>query len=84
MAEKEEVEIVETTDKKARKKVYHVSKRVEDGKWQVKFATGEKAIKLFDTKQQALEYTKVLAENQNAGILIHPSKGKNKGKFSSR
>lgn len=84
MAEKETIEVVETTDKKKQGKVYHLSKRVEDGKWQVKFASGEKAIKLFDTKQQALEYTKTLAENQNAGIIIHPSKGKNKGKFSSR
>ena len=76
MAEKEEVEIVETTDKKARKKVYHVSKRVEDGKWQVKFATGEKAIKLFATQAEAIEYAKKLAENQDGSISIHKKDGK--------
>ena len=40
------------------KKVYHVSKRPSDGKWTVKFAGGEKVIKLFDTKVEALAYAK--------------------------
>lgn len=59
---------------------YIVSKR-EDGKWQVKFAGGEKAIKLFATKVEALEYTKKMAENQDGVVLVKPSKGKMKGKF---
>ena len=41
---------------------YHVAKR-PDGKWQVKFAGGEKAIKLFATQAEAIEYAKKLAEN---------------------
>ena len=36
-------------------RVYHVAKR-EDGKWQVKFAGGEKAIKLFDNQMEAIVY----------------------------
>ena len=75
---------LEKEDTKVGGKVYHVSKRASDGKWQVRFANGKKAIKLFDTKQQAMDYTKTLAENQDAGILVHPSKGKNKGRFSSK
>ena len=59
---------------------YIVNKR-EDGKWQVKFAGGEKAIKLFATKVEALEYTKKMAENQDGVVLVKPSKGKMKGKF---
>lgn len=59
---------------------YIVSKR-EDGKWQVKFAGGEKAIKLFANKVEALEYTKKMAENQDGVVLVKPSKGKMKGKF---
>lgn len=62
-------------------KTYHLSKRAKDGKWQVKYAGGEIAIKLFDTKEEALEYTKKMAKNQNGAILVHASRGKNKGKL---
>lgn len=65
-------------------KTYHVSKRLEDGKWQVKYAGGEKAIKLFDTKAEAMEYTKKMAENQGRAVLVHASKGKFKGKMRSK
>lgn len=61
-------------------KAYHVSKR-EDGKWQVKLAKGKVAIKLFDTKTEALEYTKVMSENQGAAVRFHASKGAKKGKI---
>ena len=64
-------------------RVYHVAKR-EDGKWQVKFAGGEKAIKLFKTQKEALEYSKQMAENQGGAMLVHNSKGKNKGKIKSK
>lgn len=54
---------------------YHVAKR-PDGKWQVKFAGGEKAIKLFATQAEANEYAKKLAENQDGSISIHKKDGK--------
>ncbi len=60
---------------------YLISKRAEDGKWQVKIRGGVKAIKLFDTKKEALEYTKGMAINQERAVLVHASKGPNKGKF---
>ena len=44
--------------KKSAARNYHVSTRKEDGKWQVKFAGGEKAIKLFDTQVEAIAYPK--------------------------
>lgn len=62
------------------KRVYHVSKR-PDGKWAVKFAGGEKTIKLFDTQAEAKAYTKKMAENQDGVVLVHNSKGKNKGRI---
>ena len=46
-----------------------------DGKWQVKFAKGEKAIKLFDTQAEAIAYAKKLAENQDGNITIHKKDG---------
>ena len=62
---------------------YHVSKRA-DGKWQVKYAGGQRAIKLFDTQKEAMEYTKVMAENQGGSVLLHNSKGANKGKIKKK
>ncbi|MBQ7275961.1 MAG: DUF2188 domain-containing protein [Bacilli bacterium] len=57
-------------------KVYHISKRKEDGKWQVKFASGEKAIKLFDTQVEAIKYTEKMSKNQDASMQIHKVDGK--------
>jgi hypothetical protein len=55
---------------------YHISKRAEDGKWQVRFANGQKAIKLFGTQAEAITYAKTLAKNQEGSIRIHSKKGK--------
>ena len=56
-------------------KVYHVSKRKQDGKWQVKAAGGAKAIKLFDLQKDAIEYAKNLANNQDARVVVHKVDG---------
>lgn len=65
----------ETADGKERARNYHVAKRA-DGKWQVKFAGGEKAIKLFETQAEAIAYAKKLAQNQDGSISIHKKDGK--------
>ena len=78
LAKKEEAKKEETSEKTV--KAYHVSKR-EDGKWQVKLAKGKVAIKLFDTKAEALEYTLAMSKNQDASVRFHASKGVNKGKI---
>ena len=64
-------------------RVYHVSKR-EDGMWQVKFAGGEKAIKLFKTQKEAVEYSRLMSKNQKGKMLVHNSKGKNKGRIKEK
>ena len=64
-------------------RVYHVAKR-EDGKWQVKFAGGEKAIKLFDNQMEAIVYVRKMSKNQKGKMLVHNSKGKNKGRIKSK
>ena len=72
-------------NKEAKKNAsYHISKRASDNKWQVFRAGSEKVIKLFDTKVEAEEYTKVMAENQGVGYLSHASKGKNKGRIQKK
>ena len=69
--------------KEVTNRIYHLSKR-EDGKWQVKFAGGEKAIKLFDTQKEALDYTKKMAKNQDGSVLVHNSRGENKGRIQKK
>ena len=75
----EAVKVEETSEEKLEKKerprVYHVSLR-EDGKWQVKFAKGAKAIKTFATQLEAIEYAKKLAASQEGSIMIHKKDGK--------
>lgn len=56
-------------------KVYHIAKRKEDNMWQIKAAGGEKAIKLFKTQKEAIDYCKTLADNQDANIMIHKEDG---------
>lgn len=72
-----------TKENKTVMKNYHVSKRQSDGKWQVRFAKGNKAIKLFDTQAEALEYAKSLKKTQASNITIHKVDGKiRKQKYS--
>ena len=64
-------------------KVYHVSKRASDGKWQVFIQGSDKVIKLFGTKVEAEEYCEQMSKNQRATLLVHKSKGASKGKASA-
>lgn len=65
-------------------KVYHISKRKEDGKWTIKFAGGEKVIKLFKTKEEAIAYGDAVAGNQGGIVLVHASKGAKAGKIQKQ
>ena len=56
-------------------KTYHIAKRA-DGKWQVKLANGQVAIKLFSTQKEAIDYAEKLAKNQDGSIRVHSVKGK--------
>lgn len=56
-------------------RVYHISRNA-DGKWQVKLATGERAIKLFRTQEEAINYAKELVKTQGGSIRVHSLAGK--------
>ena len=56
-------------------KVYHISKRKEENKWQVKAEGAAKALKLFFTQQEAIDYAKSVAGNQEGRIVIHKEDG---------
>ena len=74
-ADKEEVnDIIKTGYKGPR--IYHISKRSSDRMWQVKFANGKKAIKLFYTQAEAIVFAKQLAKSQDGSIRVHSVKGK--------
>ena len=87
IVEDNEVEIVEETEevvepiveakpeKKAPAKKYHIAQRSEDGLWQVKAEGAEKALKLFKTQQEAIDYAKKVAGNQEGYIVIHKKDG---------
>ncbi len=56
-------------------RTYHISK-VEGKGWQVKLATGKKAIKFFSTQKEAIAYAKSLSLSQGGSVRIHSVKGK--------
>lgn len=62
-------------EEKSASKIYHISKRKEDNKWQVKAAGADKALKLFLTQAEAIEFAKKTAGNQEAKIMIHKEDG---------
>ncbi|MDR0523483.1 MAG: DUF2188 domain-containing protein [Candidatus Methanoplasma sp.] len=58
-------------------KVWHITKREEDDKWQVKAEGNEKATKLFRTKAEAEEYVKTLkSNNEGSRVVSHTKDGK--------
>ncbi|MDR3282243.1 MAG: DUF2188 domain-containing protein [Candidatus Methanoplasma sp.] len=63
------------TEKKDDKpKVWHITKREEDGKWQVKAEGNEKATKLFRTKAEAEDYVKELKNNNEGSRVVSHKK----------
>lgn len=74
-AEEVAAEDAAATKKASTIKVYHISKRKDDGMWQVKLAGGAKAIKLFKTQAEAIDLAKSLADSQDGRIVIHKEDG---------
>ncbi len=66
---------VKTNAYNGKSRTYHISK-VQDKGWQVKLATGKKAIKYFPTQKEAIAYAKSLSDSQGGSIRIHSVKGK--------
>lgn len=57
-------------------RTYHISRHIFSNGWQVRLANGEKAIKLFNTQKEAIDYAKKLVTTQGGSIRIHSKKGK--------
>ena len=73
--EDEEAVAKQITKKSNGPRIYHISKR-DDKRWQVKFANGQKAIKLFNTQAEAIVFAKKLAKSQDGSIRVHSVKGR--------
>lgn len=56
-------------------KVYHISKRKTDRMWYVKAEGSSKALKKFFTQEEAINYAKSVAGNQEGRIVIHKEDG---------
>ena len=69
--EKETTTLEENNQK--RKQQYHVSQH-KDG-WKVKLSSGAKAIKVFKTQAEAIEYAKNLSLKHNTSYQIHKKDG---------
>lgn len=61
--------------KKEPPKKYHITQRASDNMWQVKAEGAEKALKLFKTQKEAIDYATKVADNQDGNILIHKKDG---------
>lgn len=58
-------------------RVYHIAQsKTVDGQWQVKLAGGDRAVKIFKTQKEAIEFAKGLVRTQGGSIRIHSMKGK--------
>lgn len=68
--------ILENEEGKTYAKAYHVSRRPDLNKWQVKATGSDKALKLFNTQKEAIEYANQLAKNQNVSVRVHSKEGK--------
>ncbi|MDE7264826.1 MAG: DUF2188 domain-containing protein [Clostridia bacterium] len=65
---------------KGPEKIYHVSRRPQDNKWEVRLEGSSKAIKLFRTKAEAMDYAIPLAgdDSDNSRVIIHKADGRPK------
>ncbi len=81
-AAKKEAEAPAAGDSERNDKVrrYHIVQHPSGG-WTVKFAEGEKNIKIFKTQKEAHDFASQMAENQKgrgvkASVVVHSKKGK--------
>lgn len=58
------------------KRIYHISERKELNKWQIKFAGGTKALKMFNTQAEAIAYAKELIAKNGGSYRVHSRAGK--------
>eukprot|EP01156_Anaeramoeba_ignava_P007941 Anaeramoba_ignava/a354808_135.p1 GENE.a354808_135~~a354808_135.p1 ORF type:complete len:136 (-),score=46.65 a354808_135:16-423(-) len=60
--------------KKERKQPYHITTH-PDGGWQIKRGKAKKALRRFDTQNQAIEFAKALEKEKGESYIIHKADG---------
>ena len=56
-------------------RVYHIARAKDGSSWQVKLANGEKAIKIFNTQAEAIDFANDLVSKNGGSIRVHSMKG---------
>jgi hypothetical protein len=56
------------------RKTHHVVPN-SDGGWDLKKGGGERAIKHFDIKQDAVDFGRVVSKNQESELIVHKKDG---------
>jgi len=67
------------TVKKERKLSYHITKHPNGG-WQLKKGKADRALKLFKTQKEAIDYANQLEKERGISYLIHKTDGSNRKK----
>ena len=74
----EEVKEEEKTPKK-RRAAMHITKH-KDGGWQVKKEGAKRALRLFGTQKEAIEFAKQVEKEKGTGYIIHKADGSTRKK----
>jgi uncharacterized protein YdaT len=69
----------ETTVPKKRKAVIHITKH-KSGGWQVKKEGAQRALKLFKTQKEAIDFAKTIESEKGTGYIIHKTDGSTRKK----
>ena len=64
---------------KERKMSYHITKHPNGG-WQLKKGKASRALKLFDTQKEAIDYAKQLEKERGISFIIHKADGSTRKK----
>ena len=57
-------------------RVYHISRHKGDNRWQVKFANGQRALKILDTQAEAIVFAKQIIKKNGGSLRVHSVKGR--------
>ena len=57
------------------RKTHHVVPGGDSGGWDIKKGGGQKSIKHFDTKQDAVKHAREISKNQKSELIVHKKDG---------
>ena len=64
-----------------KERVYHISRYGFSKKWQVRLSNTSKSMKIFDSKEEAIDCAKIMVQTHGGSIRIHSLKGRDENEF---